>query len=1652
MPSTSLPDLGLRYQAVCPVGEGGSGTVWRAEDRRVPGRSVAIKRLTAGTDSEDGLRRELVVLRRLRHPAIAAVHGLERGPSGEALLVMELVEGPTLDRWCREATRADALRVFAELLGALDFLHRRGVMHRDLKPDNVRVSPEGPKLLDFGLAARGGAPTAVGGTLGYLAPEVLEGAPPSAQSDLYALGVMLAGAFFQLSPPLDPGSDALATQLDAQGAATSDAELAGIARIARQLLARDPSLRPASAAESLRLLEELPGGSVGRTVSLLLGRGLCSPLLVGRNAELAELERCLEDLSRGAHASRLALVVGEPGSGRSRLLEEVALSAEARGLPVQVGWPSVAAPEGEASSAPDPVAERARAVARILGALEALGSTPGLLVLDDLDEALDVELVQVLLRLPDRPLLVVASTTEAARADRTLGPRGLRLALSPLPDDAVRSLVGSMLPCGVAPDPLVGEVASLAEGSPLLAAELVRLGVAAFLASGGQGPLRLPDGLERNRPQARDVAVARVRQLSEPARRTGALLALLGTAVPRRLLVELDPTLSDERLGALALEGVARRDEGDAVRLASPALGRALLDAVTAEERGALGRHTLAALRADPTLATLRAAVRVNAGLKEEAPTELLAGARAAREALDLSESLRLYREALSCHGLASPARQRGAEELAALLQALGRHGDAVAVLAQAADEVIPDERAAALCALADAQLKAGRTDEALGTLSRAEGTGISTRPAVLKAKVLLFAGRHAEAQAVAELLSESLDPAVRAEALHVVGLVHYYRGALDLALAALDGAWAAVAARPDRLAAARISNSLALVHQRRADFTRARACYQEALRRARELKHLPFEATFLMNLASVAQQLGDFASALAGYQQSLETATRFGGGREMAQVSHNLARLYALLGQEQRARQLLGRAESLAQGLAWRALQGHNRVVQAELALSRGAAEEAAAALDDAEGCFATTEEAAGVAEVALGRARVALCRGDASEAWSRARGALELCRGAEVLTLQAHLLCGSAELAREGGTPESALRELRQAQRLAEDVSDPEAQAEVQARLADAHAAAGDATSASLHRQLALQTVRAQLERLPEALRPAYRATTWRAAILASGETPQPGASDPQRPGDRTQKLDAELLAALLQVNKELNAEPDLRRLLERIMDHAVELAGAERGFLLLDQGGKLDVQVARNIDQETIRRKEFKISRSVAEEVVSRGKPVMTVDALHDDRFREFLSVHHLRLRSILCVPLVIRRAVRGAIYLDNRFQTEAFTARQRDLLSAFADQAAIAIGTWELLEENRRRQAELEQGREDLRRVNAELERALASQSERLDELAELARRQKGELEGRYQFENLVGQSAAMREVFRLIDRVKDSTAPVFIFGESGTGKELVAKALHYGGHRKAGPFVSVNCGAIPPTLLESELFGHQKGAFTGAERTTHGLFERADGGTIFLDEVGDTSAELQVKLLRVLQEKRFSRVGAEEELHSDFRLVAASNKDLGELVRQGRFREDLFYRINVIQLQLPPLRRRREDIPLLVAHLFARHGGDAARLSKAALRLLVDHDWPGNVRELENEVLRMLALGGETVLPEDLSPRLQGARSADVSAPAGGPGLEGLPLKDAIAELERQLALSALKACRGSVTEAARRLGMTRVGLHKLLRRHGLTRS
>lgn len=325
--------------------------------------------------------------------------------------------------------------------------------------------------------------------------------------------------------------------------------------------------------------------------------------------------------------------------------------------------------------------------------------------------------------------------------------------------------------------------------------------------------------------------------------------------------------------------------------------------------------------------------------------------------------------------------------------------------------------------------------------------------------------------------------------------------------------------------------------------------------------------------------------------------------------------------------------------------------------------------------------------------------------------------------------------------------------------------------------------------------------------------------------------------------------------------------------------------------------------------------------------------------------------------------------------------------------------------------------------------------------------------KQQLKSKYKFDNIIGDNENMQQIFSLIEKVADTDSTILILGESGTGKELVAKAIHYNSRRENKPLITVNCGAIPEELLESELFGHVKGAFTGAHMTKPGRFDAADGGTIFLDEIGDMSSKLQVKILRVLQERKFEPVGSSKTHEVDVRIITATNQELEQAVKAGRFREDLYYRLNVIPIRVPPLRERRSDIPLLIHHFLGRFNKEnekrAEGISDEAMAILEDYDWPGNVRELENLMERLVVLKESGKIGvEDLPPQIKGGAQKFESGPVFIP-LDGVSFKEAVGGFEQQLIEQALEKTGGNRNKAAALLQLNRTTLVEKIKKLGI---
>ncbi len=709
-----------------------------------------------------------------------------------------------------------------------------------------------------------------------------------------------------------------------------------------------------------------------------------------------------------------------------------------------------------------------------------------------------------------------------------------------------------------------------------------------------------------------------------------------------------------------------------------------------------------------------------------------------------------------------------------------------------------------------------------------------------------------------------------------------------------------------------------------------------------------------------------------------------------------------------------------------------------------RGDGEAAREALQEA--CFLARRGGADRLEVEglLALAEVSLERGDDERmqlALRRARQAAEAA-GWDECVARARLLAAERELARGRGNAAAARDDAAAAASVfaAHERGDlawralaAEADA---ARLADAEA---DAAVLALAARQALETwlaaaPDADRERL--AAHPRARALALLAAPNAPAGIDLPPASHPPATADAAldRTLHAAELERLLAINRALNSNLEPRAVLSILVDTAIELTGAERGFVLLDQGGESVVEIARGAGGAELDGAERELARGVARGVMRDGRPLLALDALTDARLSASVSIHALAIRSLLAAPLAVRGEAAGAIVLDSRRAAAAFEPRHLELVARLADQAGIALGNARLVDELRRQA-------DEIRRLNEQLSKEVEEQR------IEILEKQSS-LEVRFRYESIVGASPPMQRVYRILDKIVPTEIPVLITGESGTGKDLVARVVHYNGPRREQRFVTVNCAALTETLLESELFGHRRGAYTGADRDRKGLFEQADHGTLFLDEIGEMPMHLQPKLLRAIQFGEIRRLGEDLPRQVDVRIVAATNRELTAAVREGRFREDLLYRLDVARVHLAPLRERIEDVGLLVDAIFEmlgqRAGTPPRRLEPAALRLFLRHNWPGNVRELEHELTKLAAfVDGDVITELDV---LENCAFHERAAAQGAPAASG-PVAT-LEETEVEQIRQALRAAQGNRSRAAEMLGIDRSTLYRKLRRLG----
>lgn len=1566
-----------RYAVQDVLGEGATARTYLATDTLFGGQVVL--KVLGRRELSTTLRHEFTVLRGLVHPNInpPRAYGVDtRSQPHVEYLVSDFVAGVTLTEFAVGKTWTELRPVMLDMLVGLGFLHARGMGHGDVKPSNVVVDARGRgTLIDFGCARRlGSRSDTFSGTLAFAAPETLRGGAFDARADLYALAKTLEHVV--------PLTTSTPTSRERQLLSTLTSPI--------------PSARPADVSQVLEALGEqelLDEGARGE-----------APGFVGRQSELERLERVLKEHVAGTRGVRWVHIWGPAGVGSSRLLEELTLRAQL----VAPVWEAASSRHqgirelGARVTGSNTAPHLERAVTR--WRRSAVEGIPIVAVIDDVHSVPSPEL-RLLLALvrtcePSDRILCLSSGHAPLDVD---SDAVLQLSLGPLDRQSValwRSATGTAL----------SDAQLYAKTSGFPAA--IRQALGQDSEHPNVAALSLPE------QQALALLVVGAEELSSVDARTWASLNGRGWVNRSSGRFTLLHSMQRQTLaGQLPREVIEWAHETCAAQLRrAHAAPDGAPSRLPERVRARLARHELGRDRARTAL-------------------ELATDAQPAHDWVPLADELLRYLERRATRAAGHPVGEQervavvelGAFACRALMDA-GQEAANLRLLARVFGLTPAAGRTPLFEIAAEHWLRTGRPKRSRRLARRAlelrERAGQPTVQALtLLARVELQLGRYDPALGyVTAALRQATDEALRAELQQVRAVAWTYQGKTTEAIELLRPLASEFERLGRRRQQSRCLSYIAIAHFRRGELESARSCYEEAFATAEDSGDADLIAGALLNKATLEQQLGSWGAALRGYERALVLARALGRQGTVLTLRFNLGNLAQQIGAFEHAERTLGSVLDEAERAENGPVMCSTHSALAELSLHQGrlhvARVHAQRALERARALGATRE----AAEAQLLTASIELSTEDVTAA----RQLLDSSVTEDHADLKSvHQLalarCRLAE-AEPGSAAEAARAALDAAQRAAH----PGLEARAQTLLFQVLNASRD-PSALAHRDHAWRIYNRIAADLPESYREMFWEHPERLPLLAA---PQGTQAEPSFERGRLQRF--------LAVNRRINSTLSIDQVLAAALDAAIELTGAERGFVLIasEKDGVLTPRAMRNISQLKLEDESMSFSRSIAERVLRSERAVVTVDATSDARFALQSSVHAMQLKSVACVPFASAAGLCGVLYVDNRVQMGRFADDDTTLLIALGDQVAIAL-------DNAHLHAELVQRSQELERAKRAAEKHVVLQRRLISDLEKTVERQQLTLNNRYAYEQIVGRGPAMQRVLAVLDRVIETDVTVLLEGESGTGKELFARAIHHNSKRRDGAFVSINCGALPEALLESELFGHRKGAFSGAAEDRVGLLQAGHGGTVFLDEVGEMPLSLQVKLLRALQERSVRPLGASKEEPVDIRIVAATNRHLDDEVAKGSFREDLFFRLSVVQVRVPPLRERSEDLPELCAALLhriaLRTGVPEVGLSRAALRRLMGQSWPGNVRQLENVLTKAALLCDGTILPEHLD--VQGSMTPRPTARARG-------------QFEREEAdriFASLRTHAWNVSAVARALDMPRNTLYRKMKRYRLER-
>jgi len=1728
------PKIISRYTIGARIGSGASGAVYEARETS-SGNCCAIKMLSEGERTKRAsarLIREFTFLADLEHPNLVKVLDLGSDKLLGPFIVMEYAEGVPITKFFKQPRIDTLLVVLQQVLDALSYMHRSGFLHGDVKPAHILVSTadsEEPKakLLDLGLAYRHERDCSVdslGGTPGYIAPEMFCGGVPDCRSDLYSLGVVLYEVLTRRLPFM---GDELSSTFMAQMTETppSPAMVNGgvpywLSDIVTRLISKDPADRFGSARSILLQIAEKTGceavlhrGSEGMM-------GLLEPAFIGRREQLKTM---LEAFRRGpSEKGELILIHGEEGIGKTRLLREhrfklrlesgLVISTSGTLGPAKLlfkdvidqlrgllefdlsdyphlahmlnGRPTVHQNEYERAAG----SLKERRIALFEEILDILrkhrpSDAPVALLIDDLDEAPATfaafvrHLARSLDSVPGLLVYATASGTSSDKVDPELEQRGTVLPLSGLNLSEAGELVASMFGEPNCSDEVKETFLGLSGGNPLFLQETVRAMAASGSLSVEEGvfSLKAQDAVEcTTSDMLKQVLRRRLDGIPDDERSVLQAGSVLGQSFEFGLLkkvcgIRRVKTLW-RRLLALRSMGILVEAEDGHFSFRHQLAQQLVYRDIEDSERRRL--HLAAANSIKKGRSARSGLVGYHfalAGHGDEAVPLLLQAAQEAKNSFFTQDAESYLSRAVSVWpeaGRDDGRYLRAMLDLADARAALGQAQDAASAYEDVWDAAgrflsveercsLARRRGLSLASIGQAQEALQwyhKVSEEMGDISAENEAFLSNSIGMAHYSAGDYAAAKSHFERVLELLKDDHSPEL-ARAYRHLSIVADAQGQLDGAISyARRGLDVADAAGDEREKAhARVSLGIRL--GRRGETQAAIDEFAGALSFFEPRRSLEALACIYNNLGNEFAILGDLESVLK-YRKDAFMVSRLIDDKMAAIYAYRgLGSVHLSLGNWEDAQREfseslrlcedLGESRQVAIALRW---QGHFQALSGKLGEARRNVERSLTLLGD-------SGDKADLISSLLVLSRIDRELGDFKRAQERAQDALDIAEGiglaidrsAAAIELAHLLLEQDAVDEADGvftqfispslgtGSELGRCRALLLASRIRL----------MQGRLSDAKSPATRVKVICEKSGAVYDGALAQLLLSEVAI---SEKSYQKAKKILDGTLPAfkrlGAALDVARAEELLEKVntmtleDSRLsadLTLIFEMSQIFNSMLDLDELLNQVMDYVLQKMTAERGIILLknETSQNLEVVVARNVDRQTIE-DVSETSNSIVDGVMEKGEAVVSTSAMDDPRFKSKQSIMLNKIRSLVCVPLKIRDEIVGTIYVDNRITAGLFSDDDVKFLTAFSNYVAMAIDRSKMYES-------LRVDRERLATENIELRKSAGIE---------------------FGFDSILGDSEAMQRVFDLMRRVVPTSATVLILGRSGTGKELVARAIHYCGPRKDKPFVKVNCATLPENLLESELFGHEKGAYTGADKRKFGKFELADTGTIFLDEIAEIKPSLQAKLLQVIEEKRFERVGGTRQITADVRILAATNRDISEELESGAFREDLYYRLCEVIMQLPNLADRVDDIPVLSAHFISQFAEDLGReiegITDEAMAVLKSYHWPGNVRELKHALYRAVIAGHSRELdaddilnvlpvsPDGGEPTFLNAAAKEVIKRSRKIASSDAPLKRARAVFEGYILKEVLKDAGDNISEAARRLGIHRKSFRHLI--------